>query len=143
MDSGISCILSKFADNTKLCEVVDMLEGRDVIQRDLGRLERWGCATLMEFNKAKSKALHLGQDNPKHKYRLGREWIESSFKRTKLLVKKKLSMNCQCALADWKDNCGLGCTKTSMASSTSSAPFSRYHTWNALSSPDASNIGRT
>ncbi|PKU32781.1 rna-directed dna polymerase from mobile element jockey-like [Limosa lapponica baueri] len=40
MDSGIEFTLSKFADNTKLCGVVDMLEGRHTIQRDLGRLER-------------------------------------------------------------------------------------------------------
>ncbi|KAJ7403463.1 rna-directed dna polymerase from mobile element jockey-like [Pitangus sulphuratus] len=76
--SGIKCSLSKFADDTKLCGVIDTLEGRDDIQRDLGRLQRWTSANLMKFHQYKCKVLHLYQDNPKHKYRLGSEWIESS-----------------------------------------------------------------
>jgi len=31
MDSGAGCTLSKFADDTKPCAVVDTLEGRDTI----------------------------------------------------------------------------------------------------------------
>ncbi|GAB0186228.1 mitochondrial enolase superfamily member 1 [Grus japonensis] len=31
MDSGIECTLSKFADDTKLCGVVNTLEGRDAV----------------------------------------------------------------------------------------------------------------
>ncbi|GAB0180086.1 cAMP-dependent protein kinase inhibitor alpha [Grus japonensis] len=63
MDSGIECTLSKFADDTKLCGVVDTLEGRDGIQRDLHRLERCVRANRMKFNKAKCKVLHMEFEN--------------------------------------------------------------------------------
>jgi len=32
----------------------------------------------MKLKNAKCKVMHGGRGNPKHKYRLGREWIESS-----------------------------------------------------------------
>lgn len=41
MDSGIACTLRQFANNTKLCGVPKTLEGRDAMQWDLERLERW------------------------------------------------------------------------------------------------------
>ncbi|PKU47867.1 rna-directed dna polymerase from mobile element jockey- hypothetical protein [Limosa lapponica baueri] len=80
MDSETECTLIKFADDTKLCGAVHALEGSDAVQRDLDRLERWAC---------------LSQGNPKHKYSLGREWIESSHEKKDLgvLVDEKLNMS--------------------------------------------------
>jgi len=74
MDSGSECTLSKFANHTKLCGVVNTLERRDAIQRDLDRFESWKCVNLMKFNKAKCKVLHMGWGNPKHKYRQRNDW---------------------------------------------------------------------
>ncbi|GAB0204253.1 cAMP-dependent protein kinase inhibitor alpha [Grus japonensis] len=91
---------------------------RDAIQRDLDRLERWARANLLEFNKAKCKVLHMGRGNPKHNYKWGGEWIESSpvEKDLVVLVKEKLNMNQQCVLVAQKARHILHCITSSVIS---------------------------
>lgn len=66
MDSETECMFSKLL-MTLSCMV---LLGKDAMQGDLEKLERWSRAKLMKINKAKCKVLHLDQRNLKHKDRL-------------------------------------------------------------------------
>jgi len=51
-DREIDCTLSKAADLSKLSGAIDTIEGRDAIQGDLDRLQKWICENLMKFIKA-------------------------------------------------------------------------------------------
>ncbi|RMC07435.1 hypothetical protein DUI87_16904 [Hirundo rustica rustica] len=65
----------------------------------------------MKFTKAES------QSNPKHKYRLGREWLESNpGENLGALADEKLNLSQACELASQKANHILDCMKSTMNS---------------------------
>ena len=73
---------------------------------------------LVKFSKAKCKVLHLSSGNLKHRYRLGREWLESSPEEKDLgvSVDERPNMSRQCVLAAQRENHTLDCIKRSVAS---------------------------
>jgi len=59
VDSWIKCNLLRFAVNTKLSGAVNMLEGRNAIQRDLGSPEK--RPQVIQQGQVQGVALVLGQ----------------------------------------------------------------------------------
>ncbi|KAJ7404065.1 rna-directed dna polymerase from mobile element jockey-like [Pitangus sulphuratus] len=86
IENGIECILSKFADGTKMGGAVYSLEGRNPNPERL-------TSGPTSFNKARYKILNVGQVDLHYQYRLGDEWIERSpMKDLAVLVNAKLDM---------------------------------------------------
>ena len=64
--AGDISILNKFADDTKLGQVMCSEEDKKKLQSSLDALCSWADTWDMKFNVSKCKILHVGKNNPRH-----------------------------------------------------------------------------
>jgi len=109
-------------------EVLLTLEGQEALQRDLDRLEHWAMINGTKFNKLKCQILCLEWCDAGHKYKLGKEWLESSPAERNLgvLVDSRPNRSQQSALAARRANQILGCIKHSITSHSKEAIILLY-----------------
>ena len=63
IDEGLTCKISKFADDTKITGRVTTTAEKALLQSDLVRLVNWSKKWQMSYNVNKCKVLHIGSSN--------------------------------------------------------------------------------
>ena len=69
-------LIKKFADDTKVAQVIRGAEDAAELQQTLDRLCEWASTWGMAFNVAKCHIMHLGTHNQRHVYQMGGTRLE-------------------------------------------------------------------
>jgi len=77
IDDCVSSKISKFADDTKLYDLVHS-DSDNHIQRDIDNLSKWAQKWQMKFNASKCKVLHFGSNNSRLDYSIEGNRLENS-----------------------------------------------------------------
>ena len=94
-------LIKKFADDTKVGQVITNAEDKERLQEMLSDLCRWADKWGMAFNTKKCKVMHLGIRNPKYRYEMnGVELVETEEERDiGVMVTNNLKPMAQCSKA--------------------------------------------
>ena len=94
-------LILKFADDTKGMKTIESEEDRKILQETLDGLFEWAEKWGMKFNLDKCKIMHIGRNNPGHKYYMGgMELSEVEEERdVGVVIHKTLKPSAQCAKA--------------------------------------------
>src|SRR3989454_7406560 len=111
IDADLISTIGKFADDTKMCKSVSSTDGVQKLREDLTKLGNWANDWQMSFNTDKCSVIHLGKDNPKHKYSLcGSDLRDSTKERDVGIIvdsSTKFSEQCNTAIKNANSTLGL------------------------------------
>jgi hypothetical protein len=97
----ITCILCKFADDTKLGRMVRADKDREELQEALDRLCDWAGKWGMMFNISKCKVMHVGHANPGYEYTMEGQKLERTVEERDIgvMISSNMKPSVQCAKA--------------------------------------------
>jgi ribonuclease P/MRP protein subunit RPP40 len=103
-------IIRKFADNTKLGQVIRSQAERDLLQQCLDKTTAWAKEWGMKFNISKCKVMHLGLKNLCHTYTMSGAALSTTKEERDIgvTVSSNLRPCTQCAKAARKASAVLG-----------------------------------
>uniref|UniRef100_A0A8C5WCE6 Reverse transcriptase domain-containing protein n=1 Tax=Leptobrachium leishanense TaxID=445787 RepID=A0A8C5WCE6_9ANUR len=95
---GINGKVCLFADDTKICNRVDVPGGISQMTNDLGKLKKWSELWQLSFNVDKCKIMHLGRKNPRAEYRIFDTVLTSTSEERDLgvIISEGLRVSSQC-----------------------------------------------
>jgi hypothetical protein len=110
IDEGLISKISKFADDTKLCSIVNNEEGANILRTDLEKLYQWSIEWQMPFNIEKCAVMHIGKRNQGFQYKMGENFLRTTDEEKDLgiIVNKNMKTSRQCKGAANKANMMLG-----------------------------------
>ena len=113
IDEWVTCKLLKFADDTKLFQVVATKQDIDKLQEDLINICKWSKEWLMLFNQDKCRVMHIGFNNTRAEYTMDGFKLEDTNEERDLgiIMQEDLKFNKQCAKAANTANRILGMIK--------------------------------
>jgi len=103
-------IKCKFADDTKVAQIVNTDQDRQILQTCLDNLVNWSQNWGMEFNIPKCKVLHVGRNNNNYTYYMNGSMVTnvSQEKDIGVITHESLKPSTQCLSAAKKANFVLG-----------------------------------
>ena len=113
IDKGVSSVLSKFADDTKVVCPIRTKEDHTILQNYINTLLTWAKDWQISFNKSKCSVLHFGQGNPNYTYYMEDIQINKSKEEKDLgvYISTNMKFSKQCAETTKKANKIIGMIK--------------------------------